>query len=240
MMIPKSTEEVEIPQNPLELVIGQDEAKKVLSVAVYNHYKRLMLSEQGVDQDQIRVEGEEVEVEKSNVLFVGQTGTGKTLMAKTIARLLNVPFTVVDATVFTEADGFDCYTSDDLASWSGPLEIFHKSADFWADRSYWAPECYLYEGVFYLFATFGSEDGRMGVQVLTSTDPLGPFGLHSEGPVTPREWECLDGTLWLEDDAPWMVFCHEFVQITDGGMCAMPLAPDLKQPVGEPVTLFTI
>ena len=85
-------------------VIGQDDAKKVLSVAVYNHYKRLQYLESGVKN--------EVEIEKSNVLFVGQTGTGKTLMAKTIAKQLNVPFTIVDATVFTEAG----YVGEDVES----------------------------------------------------------------------------------------------------------------------------
>ncbi len=85
-----------------QYVIGQDEAKKILSVAVYNHYKRLG---QTIDDDG-------VELEKSNVLFVGPTGTGKTLMAKTIARLLDVPFTIVDATVFTEAG----YVGEDVES----------------------------------------------------------------------------------------------------------------------------
>ena len=74
-------------------VIGQDDAKKVLAVAVYNHYKRL---NQKIEND--------VEIEKSNIVMVGETGTGKTLLAKSIARMLNVPFAIVDATVFTEAD----------------------------------------------------------------------------------------------------------------------------------------
>jgi ATP-dependent Clp protease ATP-binding subunit ClpX len=87
-----------------QYVIGQDDAKKVLSVAVYNHYKRLM--QKGSIND------ESVEIEKSNVLFIGQTGTGKTLMAKSIARMLNVPFTIVDATVFTEAG----YVGEDVES----------------------------------------------------------------------------------------------------------------------------
>ncbi|NCI48937.1 ATP-dependent Clp protease ATP-binding subunit ClpX [Sediminibacterium roseum] len=85
-----------------EYVIGQDDAKKVLSVAVYNHYKRVNNRQQ---QD-------EVEIEKSNIIMVGETGTGKTLLAKTIARLLNVPFAIVDATVFTEAG----YVGEDVES----------------------------------------------------------------------------------------------------------------------------
>ena len=84
-----------------EYVIGQDEAKKILAVAVYNHYKRL---NQKVDND--------VELEKSNIIMVGETGTGKTLLAKTIARQLNVPFAIVDATVFTEAG----YVGEDVES----------------------------------------------------------------------------------------------------------------------------
>ena len=85
-----------------EYVIGQDEAKKVLAVAVYNHYKRL----------QQKPGDSEVEIEKSNIIMVGETGTGKTLLAKTIARLLNVPFAIVDATVFTEAG----YVGEDVES----------------------------------------------------------------------------------------------------------------------------
>ena len=84
-----------------EYVIGQDDAKKILAVAVYNHYKRL---NQKVDSD--------VEIEKSNIVMVGETGTGKTLLAKTIARILNVPFAIVDATVFTEAG----YVGEDVES----------------------------------------------------------------------------------------------------------------------------
>jgi len=84
-----------------EYVIGQDDAKKVLAVAVYNHYKRL---NQKADND--------VEIEKSNIIMVGETGTGKTLLAKSIARMLNVPFTIVDATVFTEAG----YVGEDVES----------------------------------------------------------------------------------------------------------------------------
>jgi len=85
-----------------QYVIGQDEAKRYLSVAVYNHYKRLQQAS----------EDDGVEIEKSNIIMVGSTGTGKTLLARTIARLLDVPFTIVDATVFTEAG----YVGEDVES----------------------------------------------------------------------------------------------------------------------------
>ncbi|MBP5388220.1 MAG: ATP-dependent Clp protease ATP-binding subunit ClpX [Prevotella sp.] len=85
-----------------QYVIGQDEAKRYLAVSVYNHYKRLNQKESG----------DGVEIEKSNIIMVGSTGTGKTLLARTIAKLLNVPFTIVDATVFTEAG----YVGEDVES----------------------------------------------------------------------------------------------------------------------------
>ncbi|MFT5823212.1 MAG: ATP-dependent Clp protease ATP-binding subunit ClpX [Crocinitomix sp.] len=96
-----------------EYIIGQDEAKKVLSVAVYNHYKRLSVANKG----------EEMEIDKSNVILVGRTGTGKTLLAKTIARTLNVPFCIADATVLTEAG----YVGEDVES---ILSRLLQSADF--------------------------------------------------------------------------------------------------------------
>lgn len=97
--VPKPTE---IKEYLDQYVIGQDEAKKYLSVAVYNHYKRLRARH--TLQDSI--------IEKSNIMFVGRTGTGKTLLAKTIAKLLNVPFAIVDATIFTEAG----YVGEDVES----------------------------------------------------------------------------------------------------------------------------
>ena len=85
-----------------QYVIGQDDAKRYLSVAVYNHYKRLIQ----------KVTSDDVEIEKSNIIMVGATGTGKTLLARTIAKLLHVPFAIVDATVLTEAG----YVGEDIES----------------------------------------------------------------------------------------------------------------------------
>jgi len=93
---------VEVKRFLDEYVIGQDDAKRILAVAVYNHYKRL----------QQKPTDTEIEIEKSNIIMVGETGTGKTLLAKTIAKLLNVPFAIVDATVFTEAG----YVGEDVES----------------------------------------------------------------------------------------------------------------------------
>ncbi len=93
---------VEIKNYLDQYVIGQEDAKKILSVAVYNHYKRITRKQQADD----------IEIEKSNIIMVGETGTGKTLLAKTIAKLLNVPFAIVDATVFTEAG----YVGEDVES----------------------------------------------------------------------------------------------------------------------------
>ncbi len=99
--LPNSVKPLDIKKFLDGYVIGQDEAKKYIAVAVYNHYKRLNQSKT-----------DEVEIEKSNILMVGQTGTGKTLLAKTIAKFLNVPFAIVDATVFTEAG----YVGEDVES----------------------------------------------------------------------------------------------------------------------------
>jgi ATP-dependent Clp protease ATP-binding subunit ClpX len=99
--VPKGIVPVEIKKHLDQYVIGQEDAKRFLSVAVYNHYKRL--SQKTTD---------DIEIEKSNIVLVGRTGTGKTLLARTIAKILNVPFSIVDATVFTEAG----YVGEDVES----------------------------------------------------------------------------------------------------------------------------
>jgi len=140
-----------------------------------------------------------------------------------------------------KATGLDCYVSTDLENFEGPIEVFTPPEGFWADRNFWAPEVHEYKGAFYMFVSFKAEGVCRGTQILKSDSPLGPFKVHSDGPVTPRDWECLDGTFYTEDregGKPYMIFCHEWVQITDGTICAVPLSDDLTHAEGEPKLLF--
>jgi len=137
------------------------------------------------------------------------------------------------------AAGFDYYTSPDLERWQGPFPAFRPPAGFWADRNFWAPEVHVYRGAWYLFASFKAEGVRRGTQILAADGPQGPFVPISDGPVTPREWECLDGTLFVDaHGGPWMVFCHEWVQVGDGEICALRLSDDLASASEEPRLLF--
>lgn len=140
-----------------------------------------------------------------------------------------------------KATGLDCYVSTDLENFEGPIEVFTPPEGFWADRNFWAPEVHKYKGAFYMFVSFKAEGVCRGTQILKADSPLGPFKVHSDGPVTPRDWECLDGTFYVEPtegNRPYMIFCHEWVQITDGTICAVQLSDDLTHAVGEPKLLF--
>ena len=142
-------------------------------------------------------------------------------------------------TCWGPASGFDVYASRDLETWSEPRPCFENDGTFWADRNYWAPEVHCWKDHFYLFASFKNETRHRGTAILRADSPLGPFVPWSDGPVTPPEWECLDGTFYADDaGCPWMVFCHEWVQAGDGEIWALPLTKDLKAPGGSPSLLF--
>ncbi len=137
------------------------------------------------------------------------------------------------------AVGFDTYRGSDLRRWEGPLPAFRPPKGFWADRHFWAPEVHRYRGGIYMFASFKAPGHRRGTQVLAAEAFAGPFRPHSDGPVTPEGWECLDGTLHVDAAGrPWIVFCHEWVQVGDGEMCAMRLSEDLRSAAGAPALLF--
>ncbi|MBR5112461.1 MAG: family 43 glycosylhydrolase [Clostridia bacterium] len=134
--------------------------------------------------------------------------------------------------------GFDVYKSTDLENWSEPVQCFNSEKAGLNREVNWAPEVHEYMGRYYMFATFTKENGLRGTYILSSDSPDGPFTPHSDGAVTPPDWECLDGTFYVEDGKPYIVFCHEHTQIIDGTICYMPLTDDLKAAAGEPVKLF--
>lgn len=97
-----------------------------------------------------------------------------------------------------------------------------------------------YQGRYFLLASFKSPDAARGTQVLVADAPAGPYEPWSPGPITPAGWECLDGTLYVDPAGdPWIVYCHEWLQVVDGRMIAQRLSPDLREAVGEPIELFT-
>jgi len=135
--------------------------------------------------------------------------------------------------------GFDVYISKDLTNWSEPHACFDSEAHGLNRKVNWAPEVHKYRGAYYMFATFTKENGLRGTFSLKADSPLGPFLPHSEGALTPYEWECLDGTLYIDRDGkPYLVFCHEHTQIIDGTICYVALSEDLKRAAGEVTTLF--
>ena len=139
----------------------------------------------------------------------------------------------------TSATGFDCYRSTDLEQWEGPIPAFRAPAGFWADRNFWAPEVFERDGRYFMFASFKSEDAVRSTQILVADRPTGPYELWSDRPVTPAGWECLDGTLFVDEaETPWLVSCHEWKQVWDGEMILQQLSPDLKTAVGDARLLF--
>lgn len=137
------------------------------------------------------------------------------------------------------ATGFDFYKTKDLENFEGPFAAFRPPENFWANKNFWAPEVHQYQEEFYLFATFIADDYNRGTQILKSEQIEGPYLPHSDRAITPKEWMALDGTLFIDKNGdPWMIFCHEWVQIYDGTICAVKLSKDLKQTVSDVKTLF--
>ncbi len=134
---------------------------------------------------------------------------------------------------------FSVYKSYDLEHFEGPKVVVDgPKLGFWGDRDFWAAEVHFYNGKYYLFGSCKAEDKCRATQIFVCDTPDGEFVPVSPEARTPADWECLDGTLCVEDGVPYMVFCHEWLQVKDGQMCAMPMAQDLSHPVGEPFLLF--
>lgn len=134
---------------------------------------------------------------------------------------------------------FSCYKTYDLENFEGPFTLFENNGNnFWADRDFWASELHKYNGKYYLFGSCKAEDKCRGTHIFVCDTPNGHFEPVSDKPITPGDWECLDGTFFVEDGVPYMVFCHEWVQAKDGEIWAVPLKDDLSAAAGEPRMLF--
>ena len=148
--------------------------------------------------------------------------------------------------------GLKAYTSRDLENWEGPKVVFVVPEDFWAAPSgAGAPEVHAYNGRYYIFASFHN-DSRIisefpkswrtvtlgATQIMAGDSPEGPFKPFENRPPTPLDFRTLDGTLYVEDGVPYFVYVHEWLQIIDGTMEALPLKPDLSAAAGEPFHLF--
>lgn len=146
--------------------------------------------------------------------------------------------------------GVEAFRSRDLNDWEGPVRVMDIPADNALTGSVWAPEVHRYNGRYYMFATVNSDiewkkaqDGWgkytwRGTQIFSADTPEGPFVPMGRYVATPMDWMALDGTLWVENGKPYMVFCHEWLQTADGTMEAVELLPDLSAAAGEPQTLF--
>jgi hypothetical protein len=162
--------------------------------------------------------------------------------------------------------GVIAYKSKDLKSWSGPYTVFEIPEQSWADPTagVWAPEVHHYHEKYYLFATLhdyksplpstspsnatgkthievtygGVGPHPRGTQVFVSDSPSGPFKEISNKPIPPFDYMSLDGTLYVEDGKPYMIYAHEWIQLIDGNMEAIQMSPDLTVSVGEPFFLF--
>ncbi len=138
-----------------------------------------------------------------------------------------------------KSGGFDVYISEDLEDWSEPIECFNSIEQGLNEGANWAPEVWKYNGKFYMLATFLQKDGLRGVFALVSDKITGPYIKCSDNALTPKGWECLDGTLYIgKNDKPYLVFCHEHTQIIDGTMCYIELKEDFSGTIGQAATMF--
>lgn len=176
---------------------------------------------------------------------------GEINMKKTVEIGVRDPFVLVDDNryylygtrgemAFTnKPSGLDVYVSDDMENWSEAREVFPCGQKTWGDHYFWAPEVYHYQEKYYMFTTFARGKKELGTLSLIADSPLGPFREWSDGPLTPEKQRCLDGTLYVRDGIPFMVYCHEWKEVIDGQICYVRLSNDLKSRVSDPVVLFT-
>ena len=136
-------------------------------------------------------------------------------------------------------NSFSVYKTLDLENFEEPkLVVDGSKYNFWGTRDFWAAEVHKYNGKYYLLGSCKADGKCRGTHIFVCDTPDGEFVPVSPTPATPLDWECLDGTLYVEDGIPYIVFCHEWLQVGDGEICAQTLSKDLSTPIGEPFILF--
>ena len=147
--------------------------------------------------------------------------------------------TALEAGGIAARNSFSVYKSYDLENFEEGRVIFDAEAtDFWGTYDFWAAEAHEWRGKYYLFGSCKSDSVHRGTQIFVCDTPDGDFRPVSKHAATPLDWECLDGTLCVENDVPYLVFSHEWTQVGNGEICALRLSDDLSHAVGEPVLLF--
>lgn len=140
---------------------------------------------------------------------------------------------------YNDSYKISCYESRDLVHWRYCGRSFVPGKGFWGRSDFWAPDLFRYRGRYYLFVTFSSPEGLRGTSILVSDRAEGPFEPLVNGPVTPPDQMCLDGTLYLDEGGnPWLLYCHEWIEVGDGEIWAVRLSEDLAATEGEPMLLF--
>jgi arabinan endo-1,5-alpha-L-arabinosidase len=136
--------------------------------------------------------------------------------------------------------GFDYYRSSDLENWEGPFPLLRQEGPFASFQDFWGVEIILRNHKYYLFTTLtGGPTTYRGCYILQSDNLTGPYTPISDKPVSPDDWECLDGGLYVDKSGdPWIVFCHEWSQVHNGTICATKLSQDLAAPIARPLFLF--
>lgn len=136
--------------------------------------------------------------------------------------------------LFDDQDAFLCYESTDLIHFYGPYILF----DGWDSFEYWAPEIHKYNNKYYLFGTVHLKNKRRGTYIFVSDNITGPYLPISDESITPSDEEALDGTLFVDEGKPYLIYCHEWLQIHNGGMKICELSQDLTKRIGKPITIF--
>ena len=150
----------------------------------------------------------------------------------TISKKYYIPASTGDNKSFTMCE------SKDLIKWKSLGKAFIASQNFWGKSDFWAPDMFEYKGRFYLIATFSAPGYHRGCSILVSDTPAGPYTPLTNQPITPASWGCLDGTLVIDNNEPYLLYCREWLEVGEGQRNLLKLSEDLSKRATEPRLYF--